>query len=283
MLNMVDYAKKENLYHALLINTKQITTGSDKSNKEFRELLKIHKTFEKIYMSLSLRLFDDKNEQNEVNKLEKILEKTPKFKILTINDPQFPEELKKREELTPVIYYQGNISLLDKKTIAVVGTREPKQTSQFLLESDNIIKRLTNKEYAIISGLAGGCDKIAHQKTILNKGKTIAVLGTPLNKYYPKENKLLQQILSKDHLLISQYPIGIKTWPQHFIFRDKTISALSKEGVVIMQAGDKSGALYALKESLKEEKQIYVLKNNLNLENEWVDKYKDKVKFVGVK
>ena len=172
-----------------------------------------------------------------------------------------------------MLYCSGNIELVNAKTIAVVGTRQLEDDID-IVEGKKVLQRLLDKGYVIVSGLAKGCDTLAHSYVIEHGGKTIAVLGTPLNKYYPKENKHLQEIIASQHLVVTQYPIGIKTFPSHFAHRNKTTVGLSTEGVVVIRAGDKSGTQHAIKECIYTKKPLYVLMNNLNKGYGWVKNYK---------
>jgi DNA processing protein len=122
---------------------------------------------------------------------------------------------------------------------------------------------------------------LGHTSAIELNEKTIAVLGTPLTSSYPKENKELQEEIAKNHLLVSEYPIGIRSFGSYFASRNRTTVGLSTDGVVVARAGDKSGTQYAIRFSIDQGKPVYVLENNIHEKNyEWVSKYKKHIKVI---
>jgi len=280
-----DKNKDESLYHAALIYSKKIGTGTDSANNKLRELIEKHGCFEAIYDSFFGSLLKEESHEKSLQKIkgiENVIEKINKtefdFKVLTVKDAEFPESLRK-EGNTPVIYTRGNLNLLNSKSMAVVGTRYiyPNKDRQARQEADSVMERLVKAGYTIVSGLAKGCDTIAHKYAVEHDGKTIAVLGTPLDMSYPAENKGLQAKIAKGHLLISQYPIGIGSYPSYFISRDKTVASLS-EGVVVIKASDNSGTIHTVKEVAKQGKKIYVLQNNFYKDHAWLREYKENIK-----
>jgi len=105
-----------------------------------------------------------------------------------------------------------------------------------------------------------GIDTIGHKTAIKNGGKTIAVIGTPLDKTYPKENTELQEEIMKNHLVISQYQVGHKTTRKDFVFRNRTMALIS-DASVIVEAGESSGSLYQGWETLRLGKQLFICKS----------------------
>ena len=270
-------SKLENLYHALLINTKKLKIASKNSDLELRKMLLEYGSFLELFKLAygpNKKIEDVPGYAKVLHDLERI---DSSYGILTIKDEKFPTFLKNNPNNTPLIYYRGDLSLLEKESIGVVGTRELEEEVD-ISEGKKIVQRLVEKDYVIVSGLAKGCDTLAHQTAIDNKGKTIAVLGTPLNHNYPYENKSLQEKIAQEHLLISQYPIGINIYPSYFAHRNNTTVSLSSEGVVVIRAGDKSGTQHAIRTCLEQEKQLYALMNNYGKRYEWIKKYHDKIK-----
>ena len=103
------------------------------------------------------------------------------------------------------LFYEGNFSLLEKgRRVSVVGSRNVSEDG--IKRTSKIVEILLENDIIVVSGLALGVDTVAHQKAIEKGGNTIAVIGTSLNQYYPKENKLLQNKIATEHLLISQFP-----------------------------------------------------------------------------
>ncbi|MFT4326115.1 MAG: DNA-processing protein DprA, partial [Candidatus Woesearchaeota archaeon] len=161
--------------------------------------------------------------------------------------------------------------------IAVVGTRSP-LTEQEKIDAHKVLEDLIAKEYTIVSGLALGCDTLGHTYGL--RTNTIAVLGTPLNKRYPKENKDLQDKIAQDHIVVSQYPIGIENFlyykteqPQNFSKRNQTTVALASQGVLVLKTGDKGGTQHAIKEARIQNKKLYTMRCNFNPDNTWTNNF----------
>ncbi|MEM2956140.1 MAG: DNA-processing protein DprA [Candidatus Pacearchaeota archaeon] len=283
-----DKNKNESLFHATLIYLKIVSAGTASGNKKLKEFLEKYGSFEGIYnvykgsMSIEDSLKKIKGLENIINKLNNL---NFDFKVITIKDINFPEHLRKIENATPVLYARGDLNLLNKKSIAVVGSRHiyPNKDRQVYEEAYDVMKRLVEKKYVIVSGLAEGCDTIGHIQTIENGGKTIAVLGTPLDQYYPSSNKNLQEKIAREHLLISQYPIGIRTFKSYFTNRNHTTVSLATEGIVVIKASDNSGTMHAVKFCSEQKKPIYVLANNFSNNYKWLEIYKNFIKRVDKK
>jgi DNA processing protein len=142
-----------------------------------------------------------------------------------------------------------------------VGSR--KASPDGLEASARIARTLVGKEVVIVSGLAEGIDTAAHASTISNGGHTIAVLGTPINKVYPQKNYELQQEIMRDHLAISQFPIGHRTMPKDFVLRNRTMALIS-DATIIVEAGDTSGSLHQGWEALRLGRSLFLWKDILD-------------------
>ena len=186
-----------------------------------------------------------------------------KFPIVTIEagNKGYPELLSQIHDFPRILYCRGNISLLAKTCFAVVGTR--KLTSYGKEVTQNVVRGLVQSGFVIVSGLALGIDTVAHQTTIDAGGKTIAVLGTPVNQIYPPENsKLAQSILDDGGLIISEYPSGYPGLRVNFALRDRLISGLSK-GVLVIEAPEKSGALITARCALDQNRDVFAVPGNI--------------------
>lgn len=266
--------------HAALILSKKITAGSKKGNEEFKKLLAEFGTMNSIFEHYFGMISIDENINSTLNKSYDKLKVD--FNVLTINDDMYPNELKSIYGLPPVYYYRGDLNILKmKKSISFVGTREL-DNSVHISQGIHAIERLINAGYeVIVSGLAKGSDTLGHRTAISLGAKTIAVLGTPINVSYPAENKLLQEEIAIEHLVVSEYPVGINTVGSYFANRNLTTVSLSYEGVVVARAGDKSGTQYAIKTCLEQNKPLYVLENNIyEPDYTWVNKYKKNLKVI---
>ena len=160
-------------------------------------------------------------------------------KTLTMLDDEYPEELKKLTCPPLVLYYYGDISLIQniKKNLAVVGSRV---TTEYGSETTKEIVASLAKEVNIVSGLARGIDAIAQTQCIRSGGKTIAILGSGIDYCYPEINKPLYDEIKKNHLVLSEYPGLTPPSPDKFPFRNRLIAMLS-DTVLVTEAYPRSG------------------------------------------
>ena len=165
-----------------------------------------------------------------------------KSNVITILDEEYPEYLRKVPFAPPVLFYYGDISLISKqnfeKNVAVIGTRHP---TQYGIEAtEKIVEKLVDS-YNIVSGLAKGIDGLAHLSCLINRGKTIAVLGSGIDNVYPVENtKLYHDIIRNGGLVVSEYPNMSEPSAGHFPIRDRIIAQLSR-AVVVTEAYGRTG------------------------------------------
>ncbi|AXH10723.1 DNA processing protein DprA [Malaciobacter halophilus] len=157
------------------------------------------------------------------------------------------------------IYYRGNLDLLNKNSISIVGTRRPiNYTKQLCYE---LASKLSNRGICIVSGGAMGVDAIAHQGAGFNN--TISILANGLNIKYPKVNKNLLTSIENQGLLLSTYKDNFKATKYTFVHRNELVVALS-DTLVIMQADENSGSIRSLEYALKMNKKIYTISHRAN-------------------
>lgn len=185
------------------------------------------------------------------------------IKITTILGSDYPQSLKQIAVPPPVIYYKGQLPSNEDNLIAVVGCR--KSTAYGNLVTENIVKDLVNEDWIIVSGMARGIDTAAHKSCLQAGGKTIAVLGCGLDIVYPPENKNLAEKIVNSGCVISEFPLGTRPFAANFPQRNRIISGLSK-GVVVVQAALRSGALITASFALEQNKEIFAVAGNINLE-----------------
>jgi DNA processing protein len=189
----------------------------------------------------------------------------------------YPKKLKDAIEPVEVLYYSGNLDYLSTRSVAIVGTRHP--TPEGLKRTSKLVNLLVQDRFTIVSGLAMGIDTQAHTTAIEAGGKTIAVIGTPMNTVYPKTNEELQKKIAKEHLLISQVPFyrysqqGINGNKLFFPERNKTMSALS-EATIIIEAGETSGTLVQARAALQQGRHLFILESCFqNKQISWPEKF----------
>ncbi len=175
---------------------------------------------------------------------------------------EYPEKLRDAQHPVELLYYEGWWDLVESPTMAVVGTRKP--TSQGIARAKRLVKALVNDGFTIVSGLAAGIDTVAHQTAIDQGGRTIAVLGTPLSRVYPRPNAELQRLIANEFLVISQVPVKRyerQHYQQNRLFfpeRNITMSALT-EGTIIVEAGETSGTLIQARAALDQGRKLFIL------------------------
>ena len=156
------------------------------------------------------------------------------------------------------VFYKGDMEIpLPCPRVSIIGSRTASE--QGLAKAKEITKFLTENKVIIVSGLARGIDTVGHKTAIEYGGRTIAVIGTPLNSVYPKENAELQGKIMKNHLVISQYPVGHLTAPKDFVLRNKTMAIIS-DATVIVEAGQSSGSLHHGWEALRIGRPLFICK-----------------------
>jgi DNA processing protein len=155
-----------------------------------------------------------------------------------------------------LLYVAGQLSLpLPSPRVAVIGSRKP--SLRGLKAAEKMATVLAKHNILVVSGLAEGIDAAAHKGAIQAGGHTIAVLGTPLNKFYPWKNQMLQEIIMQKHLAVSQFPIGYPIMPKNFVIRNRTM-ALIADASIIVEAGNSSGSLHQGWEALRLGRPLFI-------------------------
>lgn len=184
--------------------------------------------------------------------------------LILNGDSDYPALLKEIPHPPFGIYVFGNIEY-SQPALAVVGTRSA--TPQGKEIAKRFANQLGNSGITIISGLALGIDACAHQGALEADGKTIAVLGTPLNNIYPKQNiNLAKEIQEKNGAVISEFPFNQEYHPQNFLARNRIISGLSN-GIIVIEAPKRSGSLATAKFALEQNREIFVIPGNVTSKN----------------
>ena len=170
------------------------------------------------------------------------------------------------QKYAPTELYVEDIMKLPLKDprVSVIGTRHP--SLEGLNVTKMIVERLVKEGVIVVSGLARGIDTVAHTTAIERGGKTIAVLGTPLNRFYPPENKELQLKIMKEHLAVSQFPPNHASIPSDFLARDRTIVLISNV-TVIAEAGPRGGSVFTGWEAIRLGRPLYIWKDTFDNPN----------------
>ena len=178
-------------------------------------------------------------------------------------DKDYPKKFLNLPDAPFFLFYKGDLSLLDKTCLAVVGTRLPSNYGRMV--TNKFVCEIAKHDVVIVSGLAYGIDSIAHRKTLEVGGKTIAVLGSGLNNIYPAEHIDLAKQIAEKGLLISEYCPSTKATKYTFPTRNRLIAGAC-EGVLIVEAGLKSGTLYTRDYALDYGKDVFAVPGNIDSE-----------------
>lgn len=187
------------------------------------------------------------------------------IEIITIKDKEYPDKLKVIYDPPVVLYIKGNKNILNENSMAIVGCRLCTKYGENVAKK--LAYNLSLNNINVISGLARGIDSYAHKGTLSAKGKTIAVVGCGLDRVYPEENReLFNEIIKNNGTIISEYTIGTKPLAKNFPKRNRIISGLSN-GVIVVEARERSGTLITVDFALEQGKNIYAVPGNIDNAN----------------
>lgn len=199
-----------------------------------------------------LKEFDVKKVKDENEKAH--------VKALCLGDEDYPYALGKSYEPPMILFYKGDISLIYKGTIGIVGARACTSYGERFLREH--IPSIVENGLVTVSGLAKGIDTHVHEKTIKSGGKTIAVIGNGINYSYPRENMKLQAAIGKEHLLLSEYPLNASPKRHYFPLRNRIIAGLSR-GVLVVEAKERSGSLITARMALEEGRDVFAVPGSI--------------------
>lgn len=181
------------------------------------------------------------------------------------NEPLTPEDLLgpmnqvERKYAPRELFIAGDADLCRNfAKVAVIGTRQVSAIG--IKRTQELVRLLVERGVVVVSGLALGVDTCAHEAAIKNGGKTIAVLGTPLDQFYPKENAALQRVITADHLAISQFKPEAPVQKKNFPIRNRTMALIS-HATVIIEAGEGSGTLHQGWEALRLGRPLFIMES----------------------
>lgn len=184
-----------------------------------------------------------------------------KARIITALDEDYPENLKKLHTSPPLLYVAGDIKKEDSTSIALVGARRP--THYGRISTENLSAMLAVAGFTIVSGGARGVDSFAHRSAMEAGGRTIAVLGSSLDRCYPPENFKLFASVREHGALVSQFCFGTGPEKRNFPIRNRIISGLSL-GTLVTEAGHKSGALITAYAALDEGREVFAIPGRID-------------------
>lgn len=239
-----------------------------------RRIKKYFPDWETAFLSETQELIKSGLEENIANEFkifrlsqnpEKIIAELERENVwvMPLTDEIYPASLKEIYNPPPLLYCRGKIKEEDKLSLAIVGTR--KFTSYGRQAAEQIAAGLALNKLTVVSGLAMGIDALAHEAALRNSGRTIAVLGSGLDKrsIYPSANRYLaEKITAAEGAVISEFPLGTPPLRHHFPQRNRLISGLSL-GTLVIEAGEKSGALITAKFALEQNREVFAVPGSI--------------------
>lgn len=207
--------------------------------------------------AVSLTQFD------EWDKVDKILEKTAKSgaKLIALNDPEYPMMLRQTFDPPIILWVKGDPAALSKPGIAVVGTRNPGRYG--LSQAELWSRSICNAGLCVNSGLAYGIDAKAHKTAVESGGRTVAVLGSGIDRIYPNRNRgLAAEIIENSGAVATEYPPGTKPDAVNFPERNRIVSGIS-HGTLVVESGVKGGSMITARLALDQNREVFVIPHPL--------------------
>lgn len=225
-------------------------------------LLHLGKSAEYIEKFHSQSLFPDAKISQAVAEDLEWEDKSTKHHIITYDDENYPPLLKEIKGSPPALFVYGSSSRLKFPAFGIVGPRMPSREG--VKNAALFSSYIAQQGICIVSGLAYGIDKVAHESSINKLGKTIAVIGTGIEVTYPaRHNYLVEQIADNDGSVVSIFPRPTKPLPPHFPARNRIISGISL-GVLVVEAGERSGAMITARCAIEQGREVFALPGSIH-------------------
>jgi DNA processing protein len=183
-----------------------------------------------------------------------------KVKALPCDSAAYPQRLKEIYDFPAVLYVRGDLLAEDECCLAVVGTRRATVYGRQVTEE--IVSDLSRNKVTIVSGLAKGIDSVAHRAAIEADGRTVAIFASGLDIVYPAENASLAREIMEHGSLISEHPLGTRPKADNFPRRNRIMSGLSL-GVLVVEAGESSGALITANQALEQNRDVFAVPGSI--------------------
>jgi len=181
--------------------------------------------------------------------------------VVPLGDPHYPAALLETADPPLLIYGQGDIGLLQAPSLAVVGSRNP--TPQGTESARAFSSQLSHAGLTVVSGMAMGIDGAAHQGGLLGPGRTLAVVGTGLDRVYPRRHLELAHQIATQGLIVSEYSLGTPPLPQNFPQRNRVIAGLSK-GTLVIEAALQSGSLITARLAVEAGRDVFAVPGSIH-------------------
>lgn len=218
--------------------------------------------FDLVGAGLSPKLAERILQVRSVVNLDEYIAQTVRngIRILTWNDPEYPAHLSEIDQPPPVLYLRGEMTPEDAWAVAIVGTRSITPYGRQVTEE--LATALAQNGVTIVSGLARGVDAVAHRAALNAGGRTLAVLGSGVDKIYPPEHRALAEQIAAQGAILSDYAPGTPPDSANFPPRNRIISGLSM-AVVVVEAGDTSGALITAEFAVEQGREVFAVPGSI--------------------
>jgi DNA processing protein len=220
------------------------------------------------------RQLAERTSQEMIERWGKVIERTlaerPETLLLTVLDEGYPPNLRRVYNRPPFLFVRGALKDGDSRSVAIVGTRRASDAGRALAR--DMAAALTERGVTIISGMAAGIDTVAHTAALDSGGRTIAVMGTGIDRIYPKENAELAERIAGNGALLSQFWPGAPPRGANFPLRNVVTSGVAA-GTIVIEASATSGAKMQARLALEHGKRLFLVES-LVLQEEWAQRYK---------
>lgn len=190
--------------------------------------------------------------------------------LVTLNDPRYPEALRKIFDPPPVLFARGRVELLSSISIGIVGTRHP--TPYGIAAAERLAGDLARAGMTITSGMARGIDTVAHKAALAaamsTEALTVAVLGCGVDVVYPSENRKLAAEIAARGLIISEFPMAAVAFPQNFPIRNRIISGLSC-AILVVEGAQYSGSAITARLAIEQGREVFAVPGNITSKMSW--------------
>ena len=210
---------------------------------------------------------------DDVDKAARDLERWERagIQMVSVLDPEYPSNLRMIHQHPPVLFMRGTADERDATSVAVVGTRHP--TERGIDQARQLATGLAASGVPVISGLAAGVDSAAHTAALAAGGRTVAVIGTGIDRAYPPQNASLQEEIAAKGLLVSQFLPGSSPTKASFPMRNAVMSGYAL-ATVIIEAADRSGSRMQARLALRHGRHVFLMRSLL--EHDWARDYEQR-------
>lgn len=186
--------------------------------------------------------------------------------LVTLGHPAYPPLLRQIYDPAPVLFVRGDLAVLQRTMLAVVGTRRP--TPYGLAATERLSSDLARAGLVITSGMARGVDTAAHRGALSTGSPTVAVLGCGVDVVYPTENRNLAAQIASAGLLISEFPMGSAAFPQNFPIRNRIVSGISA-GLLVIEGAQYSGSAITARLAIDQGREVFAVPGNITSKMSW--------------